>query len=202
MNTHRPWLTSALFAVAGLSAASFIPPAHAEDALGGDPVPGVCMLSREAVFANAKVGQVANQRLSQLEAQARSEMDSQSKPFQAELQSFQQKAGTLSEAQRKQQGEALQMRGQALQQQAGELGQRLQLTRAKAIQTIGQYAEPVIASVYKSHRCGLLLNRDALLGGNMTNDLTSDVVTGLDNKVKTISFNLEPLPSQPPKPSK
>jgi len=29
----------------------------------------------------------------------------------------------------------------------------------------------------------------------MTNDLTPDVVQGLDRKVTTISFDLEPLPS-------
>jgi Skp family chaperone for outer membrane proteins len=63
------------------------------------------------------------------------------------------------------------------------------------MQRIGQDAEPVVGSVYKSHRCGLLLDRDSVLGGNMTNDLTADVVQGLDRKVTTISFELEPLPS-------
>jgi hypothetical protein len=53
-----------------------------------------------------------------------------------------------------------------------------------------------VASAYASHHCGLLLNRDAVLGGNTTNDLTAEVVQGLDRKITTMSFNLEPLPSR------
>jgi Skp family chaperone for outer membrane proteins len=195
MNTHRPLFIAALIVAAGLSAApvSF---AQAADPLGGNAVPGVCMLSREAVFAQAKVGQAASQRLSQLATQARSQLDAQGKPLQAEVQSFQQKAASLSETQRSQQGEALQMRSQAFQEQADELNQRIQLTRAKVMQTIGQDAQPIAADAYKSHHCGLLLNRDAVMGGNMANDLTGDVIQGLDRKVSTIDFNLEPLPSK------
>ncbi|CAM5603160.1 Molecular chaperone Skp OS=Rhodanobacter lindaniclasticus OX=75310 GN=B1991_10760 PE=3 SV=1 [Rhodanobacter lindaniclasticus] len=52
----------------------------------------------------------------------------------------------------------------------------------------------MVAADYTKHHCGLLLNRDAVLGGNTSNDLTSDVVQGLDAKLTTIGFNLEPLP--------
>lgn len=197
-NMHRPWFAAALVAAAGLSLA---PMAHAQatNPLGGSAVPGVCMVSREAVFAQAKVGQAASQRLNQLATQAKSQLDAQGKPLQAQVESFQQKASSLSETDRKEQGEALQMRMQAFQEQAAELNERVQLTREKAMQTIGQYAQPVLATAYNSHRCGLLLNRDAVLGGNMANDLTSEVIQGLDGKISTISFDLEPLPSRPAK---
>lgn len=193
MNLHRPLLIASLIAATGLSVlpASTV---HAADSLGGSAVPGVCLLSREAVFAQAKVGQAANTRLKQLAEQARSQLDSQRKPLDADIQAFQQKAPKLSEAQRNEQGEALQKRMQAFKMQAGELNQRVQLTRGKAMQTIGQDAEPIVASVYKSHKCGLLLDRDSVLGGNMANDLTAAVVQGLDQKVSTINFSLEPLP--------
>ncbi|OOG55437.1 OmpH family outer membrane protein [Rhodanobacter sp. C03] len=195
MNMHRSCFTAALIVAAGLSTAP-VYSAQAVDPLVGTAVPGVCMLSREAVFAQAKIGQAASQRLSQLAAQARSQLDAQGKPLQAEVQSFRQKAASLSETQRNQQGEALQMRSQALQEQADELDERIKLTRAKAMQTIGQDAQPIAADAYKSHHCGLLLNRDAVLSGNMTNDLTGEVIEGLDRKVSTIDFNLEPLPSK------
>ena len=84
---------------------------------------------------------------------------------------------------------------QAFESQAGELTQRIQLTRGKAMERIGVQAQPIVAELYKSHHCGLLLNRDAVLSGNMTNDLTAGVVQGLDRKITTITFNLEPLPS-------
>ena len=47
----------------------------------------------------------------------------------------------------------------------------------------------------EKHRCGLLLDRDSVLGGNMANDLTPEVVQGLDRKTTSITFDLEPLPS-------
>src|SRR5690242_10519218 len=194
MNLHRSLLAAALVAAAGFSIIP-VASARAAEGLGGTAVPGVCMLSREGVFAQSKVGQAASQRLGQLAEQARTQLDNQRTPLDNDLKSFQQKAGSLSEAQRKQQGEALQQRVQTFQGQAGELNQRIQLTRGKAMQRIGQDAEPIVASVYKNHHCGLLLDRDSVLGGNLTNDLTSDVVQGLDRKVTTISFNLEPLPA-------
>ncbi|WP_424683362.1 OmpH family outer membrane protein [Frateuria sp. YIM B11624] len=194
MNLHRSLLAAAVVAAAGFSILP-VSPARAAEGLGGDAVPGVCMLSREGVFAQSKVGQAASQRLGQLAQQARTQLDNQRKPLDTDLQSFQQKAASLSEAQRKQQGEALQQRVQTFQGQAGELNQRIQLTRSKAMQRIGQDAEPIVSTVYKNHRCGLLLDRDSVLGGNMTNDLTPDVVQGLDRKVTTITFDLEPLPS-------
>jgi Skp family chaperone for outer membrane proteins len=194
MNLHRSLFATSLVAVAALSA---IPAtsARAADTLGGNPVPGVCMLSREAVFAQAKVGQAANVRLGQLADQARSQLASQRKPLDTDIQSFQEKSPSLSEAQRKQQESALQQRMQAFQAQASELNQRIQLTRSKAMERIGQEAQPIVASGYQTHHCGILLNRDAVLSGNMANDLTSEVVQGLDRKLTTITFNLEPLPS-------
>lgn len=194
MNLSRSLLIASLVAAAALPAMP-VSTAHAAEGLGGDAVPGVCLLSREAVFAQSKVGQAASARLQQLSDQLRGQLASQRTPLDADIRSFQQKQASLTEAQRKQQGEALQMRMQALQAQAEELNQRVQLTRGKALQSISTQAEPVIAVSYKNHRCGLLLSRDAVLGGNTTNDLTTDVVQGLDRKVTTITFNLEPLPA-------
>ncbi|HWU77263.1 MAG TPA: OmpH family outer membrane protein [Rhodanobacter sp.] len=194
MSLSRSLLVTSLIAVAGFSAVS-VSSAQAAETLGGTPVSGVCLLSREAIFAQAKVGEAASKRLSELADQARTQLDSQRTPLDTDIKSFQSKESSLSEAQRKQQGSALQGRMQAFQTNATELNQRIQLTRAKVMQQIGQQAEPIVASSYKSHKCGLLLNRDVVLAGNMSNDLTSDVVQGLDRKITTISFNLEPLPA-------
>ena len=153
------------------------------------------MLSREAVFGQSKVGQAASERLKSLATQQQSMLEGQRKPLDADIQAFQKKSSTLTEAQRQQQGQALQQRMQAFQAQAGQLEQRIQLTRGKVMEQIGQQAQPIVNSAYSSHHCGLLLNRDAVLGGNTSNDLTSDVVSGLDAKVTSLNFNLEPLPA-------
>ena len=168
--------------------------AQTPDIKDGKPVPGVCLISREAIFANSKIGQAANKRLQQLGEAQRSQLTNERKPLQAQVQSFQQKEASLSEGERKKQGSELQDRMQLFKARVGEASQRIQLTRAKVMKRIGDDAQPVIASAYNAHHCGLLLNRDAVLAGNMTNDLTPDVVKGLDKKATTISFGLEPLP--------
>ena len=194
MNFYRSLPIAALIAVTGLSVLPATT-ARAADTLEGKPIAGMCFLSREAVFAQSKVGQAASQRLNQVAEQARSQLTTQRAPLDADLKSFQDKAASLDQQQRASQGAALKTRVEAFQAQASELSQRVQLTRAKAMENIGTQTQPVVASLYKSHQCGVLLNRDAVLGGSMTNDLTEAVVQGLDRKITTISFNLEPLPA-------
>jgi Skp family chaperone for outer membrane proteins len=72
---------------------------------------------------------------------------------------------------------------------------QIEATRVKALARIAQEAQPVINSVYQSKGCGLLLDRNVVLGGNMSNDLTATVVQGLDAKMTTISFDLEAPPA-------
>lgn len=199
MNMPRTLLVAALAAAAGLSLAP-VTPAHAATTpaaapLEGNPVPGVCMLSREAVFAQSKVGQAASDRLKSLATQQQQSLETQRKPLETEVQAFQQKASTLPEAQRQQQGQALQQRMQAFQAQVNQLDERVQLTREKVMQQIGEQAQPLVATSFTSHHCGLLLNRNAVLGGNTANDLTADVIRGLDAKLTTLNFNLEPAPA-------
>lgn len=204
MTVSRSLLAASLITAIGLSALP-VSPARAADELGGNAVPGLCMLSREVVFAQSKVGQAATKRLNQLASQARNELASERAPLNTDIQNFQVNAPKLSEEQRQQQGGALQQRMQAFQGKAGELTERIRLTQAKAMERIGEQAQPLIAASYRSHHCGLLLNRDAVLGGNTSNDLTADVVKGLDAKITTISFDLEPLPAgatPPPAPGK
>lgn len=194
MNLHRSLPIVVLIAVAGLSAMP-VTTARAADTSEGKAVTGVCFLSREQVFAQAKVGEAARKRINQLADQARSQLATQRTPLDADLKAFQEKAPSLSEAQRVSQGAALKQRMDAFQTQAAQLSQRVQLTQGNAMESIGNQAQPIIDGQYKSHHCGLLLSRDAVLGGNMTNDLTAEVVQGLDRKITTMSFNLEPLPA-------
>lgn len=194
MTQYAPILAASLLITAGLFA-SPTASAQSPEVKDGKPVPGVCLISREAVFAQSKVGRAASTRLQQLGEQQRAQLDNERKPLQAQVKSFQQKESSLSEAERKKQGSALQDHMQMFKAQVDAAGQRIQLTRAKVMKRIGQEAQTVIASAYTAHHCGLLLNRDVVLAGNMTNDLSPDVVKGLDRKITTMSFNLEPLPS-------
>jgi Skp family chaperone for outer membrane proteins len=196
MRIDRTIMALAAVALAGLPAAAV----HAQASgtpninmpLNGPAVPGVCYLSREEIFATAKIGQAATVRFKQLQAQAQSELDAERRPIEADMQAYRAKAASLSADQRQSQEQALSQRVQAAQADQQTKARQLQATQAKVLDQIAADAQPVIVSVYNSKKCGVLLDRNMVMGGNMTNDLTAAVVAGLDAKVTTISFNLEP----------
>lgn len=162
--------------------------------LGGPLIPGVCLLSREAVFANAAVGRAASARLLELAQAAQTDIDSQRAPIEADAQAFEREAAALSEARRDERRQALAQRVQALQQQAAHNSREIEATRAKVLEQIANAAQPVIAQVYASKACGLLFDRATALGGNFGNDLTAEVVAALDARMSTITFDRERLP--------
>lgn len=177
-----------------------IAPAAPAQALGGSAIPGLCLLSREAIYANAAAGKAASTRLTQLAQEAQTEVDAERKPLDAEIRAFQAEAAKLTPAQRTQREQALQPRIQAVQAKMQQRAREIEATRSKVLGQIAGYAQPVIAQVYTQHKCGLLVDRNTVLGGNMTGDLTPDVVKGLDGKIATITFNRETLPPQPAAP--
>lgn len=156
-------------------------------------MPGVCLLSREAVFANAAVGRAASARLQELTRAAQAEIDQQRTPLETEARSLE---GRPDNAETRQRREQFAQRWQALQSQAAHNGREIEATRAKALERISNEAQPVIAEVYRQKNCGLLFDRNAALGGNFANDLTAEVVRGLDARIQTITFERERLPQQ------
>lgn len=173
------------------------PAAPVAQPLGGPVVPGLCLLARQAVFANAAVGKAATARLQQLAQQAQAEVDTDRKPLDTDLKAYQAEAPKLTPEQRATREQALAPRVKALQDKTQLRTREIEATREKAMAQIATYAQPIIAQVYTTHRCGLLLDRDGTLGGNMANDLTAEVVKGLDAKITTIQFNRETLTAAP-----
>lgn len=180
--------------------AALVSPASAQTAapapqppLGGPLVSGVCLLSREAIYANAAVGKVATVRLQELARAAQTAIDGERAPIEAEVKALE---GQPDTPQTKQRRTAAEARWQTLQVKAAHDSREIEATRAKVLERIANDAQTVIAQVYAQKKCGLLLDRNVALGGNLGNDLTADIVKGLDAKVQTITFERERLPQQ------
>lgn len=152
-------------------------------------------MSREAIFANAAVAKAATTRLAELARTAQSEIDQQRTPLETEVKSLE---GQPDNAQTKQKRDALATRWTALQRKAAHNSREIEATRAKAMERILTEVQPVISQAYTNKKCGLLLDRSVTLGGNFANDLTADVLKGLDAKIQTITFERERLPEQQP----
>lgn len=178
---------------AALTLAAVALPAAAQQAqpLGGPVIPGVCLLSREAVFANAAAGKAASARLQDLAAVAQTEIETERQPLETELRALESQPDNPA---RRQRAEALAGQWQILQQKAAHASQEVEATRVKVMERIATEAQPAIAQVYAAKACGLLLDRNSALGGNFANDLTADVVQALDGRLSTITFERERLP--------
>jgi Skp family chaperone for outer membrane proteins len=179
-----------------LLAALWAAPAFAQqptDApLGGPLIPGVCLLSQQEVLGTAKIGQAATAQLRQLTQAPAIAVNNENQTIQAEAKALAAKRATMKAAEYQLQEKALADRYNQLQARSSQLQRQVEATRIKALNQISADAQPVIAQVYKAHNCGLLLDRSVVLGGNMGGDITSAVVQGLDARVTTITFQLEP----------
>jgi Skp family chaperone for outer membrane proteins len=162
--------------------------------LGGAPVPGVCLLSQQAVLAGSKVGQAATARLQALAQQVESQLDTERTALQSDAKALQAQQASLKPADFQARQQALGGRLQTLQQETAQRQRQIEATRIKALGRISQEAQPVIAAAYKAHACGLLLDRGVVLGGNTAGDLTAAVTQGLDARITTLTFDLEPPP--------
>jgi Skp family chaperone for outer membrane proteins len=192
--------------IAGLVAALAAGPAFAQAATAPAPapaangplVPNVCLLSPQVAFANAKVGVAATARLRELAQQVQARLDATRAPLEAEAKALEAQRGKISAAEFSQRQQALTPRVQALQADTQNGNRQIDATRQAALSRIAREAQPIITAAYAAHHCGLLLDRASVLGGNMGNDLTPDVVQGLDARITTITFDLEPLPAAQP----
>lgn len=193
-------LLAALLLLAAAQSAPTAP--TGQQGLGGPAVPGVCLLSREAIFANAKAGKAATARLQQLAEQAQAEVDVLRKPVEVEVQALQAEGAKLSPEQRRAREQVLAPKLKAVQEKTQHSIREIDATRAKAMARLAAALQPVIAKVYTARNCGLLIDRNSVLGGNLSNDLTAAAVAALDGTMETITFEREVLPVQTAAPAR
>jgi Skp family chaperone for outer membrane proteins len=186
--------------VCGLAAAAVMS-AHAAAAapaapLGGPLVAGVCLFSQDEVIGRSQVGQAASARLLSLKQGIQASLEAEKARLDRKGAALGAQRASIPPAQFQAEAAALEKRGQALQAEAAERQQQFEATRAKVLHLILDQAQPFVAQAYTAHSCGLLVSRDAVLGGNLGNDLTLDVLTAMDAKPQPLTFDLEPPPAQ------
>jgi Skp family chaperone for outer membrane proteins len=195
--TTRKMLGAALvvaLSTAGAASAQTAPAAAPR--LGGPLIPGLCILGRDALFANSKVGVAANARLKALTDQVQAELDRERVAIETDAKALDAQAATLKPDDLKTRRSALAARMTALQRKAAQRSSELEATRVKATERLGAEAEPVVAQVYKTRNCGALISREAMMGANPDMDITLAAIQALDARITTISFEREVAPAQ------
>jgi Skp family chaperone for outer membrane proteins len=160
----------------------------------GPLVPGICLLSEDTLIGRSKVGQAAAARLHELAGQVQANLTAERARLEARGKALGEKRATLTPLQIQAQSQALNQRAQALQAEAGERSQQIDATKTRVFGRIVQAAQPYIAAAYTAHGCGLLFAREAVISGNLGNDLTGEILTAFDAAATPMTFDLEPTP--------
>ena len=174
-------------APAAKPAAAALPPL-----ISGPALPGVCLFSEQRAVAGSKAGQAANARMLQLRAQVQAELAPEGTTLQNDVRTFQAQRATATAADLETKGKALQARVEGFQQKDQLRGQELESTGEKALQRIRVELDPLVRNVYQARTCSILMNADqAVFAANPAMDITAAVITQLDTKLPTITFDRE-----------
>jgi Skp family chaperone for outer membrane proteins len=162
----------------------------------GPLIAGVCLYSNERAIATSAVGQSVVKRLKELAASADAELGAERSQLQTEQASFEAQRSSLSQDQMDQRALAFKQHVEAFQRKSQQRAQELQATQNKQLEVIAVQVDPLLKQVYTERNCGLLLNANAVYGGNPQMDVTQLVITKLNSKMTTLSFDREHLDQQ------
>lgn len=186
---------------AGPAAAAPARPAAAAPALPpvrhGPALPGVCTYSGDQAIQDSEVGKYVAARMKQIVTEVNAEL-------QAEDTAIKNEAKAIDAARATAQTDTLEARAAALQARFNAYKRKQQLreaeveqTRRKALMRVLQELDPIAVGVYQARSCSILLG-DGVLLGNPAMDITPQVITGLNAKIKSFTFNRERLDTPAP----
>jgi Skp family chaperone for outer membrane proteins len=168
--------------------------------LGGPVIPGLCVLSRQAVFDASQVGKSASAQFKTMRDTTQAQVNGEQTKLMAEAKALEGQKASLSSELYLSRQQDLAKRLQGLRQEAAVDSRDLEATRKDVVARIWKETQPVIAAVYKDKHCGLLVSRDAVMAGNPAMDITPAIVSGLDGRLTTIAverLHVNAAPAQP-----
>jgi outer membrane protein len=157
--------------------------------LTGPAVPGVCVLSLEAVVATSTVGKYVSTRLQQLNQAASAEISADATSLQNDEKALEAGRASLSNEQLQQRAAALQGRENDLNRTVQIRREEMSQTEQKAQQRILQESSPIFQEAARAHNCSVVLGGTAVLAAEPAMDLTPTVVAGLNAKITQFEFD-------------
>lgn len=163
----------------------------------GPAIAGVCIFSSQRAIGSSAVGKAVDTRLKTIIQQVRAELDSERTTLESEAKAFDAKKATLAQDAQEQQASAIQVKANAWQRK-GQLRQReVEATEQKALARVYQELDTPIKQVYQAQKCSMLIDRESVMLANPAMDITDAVVTALDARIKTLTFDRERLDQAP-----
>ena len=165
-------------------------------------IPGMCILSREALLSTSTVGSFVGDRIKQLNAVVQAELTGDQTSIENDAKALEGQKATLQPDVYQQRGAAIQQRAQAFQQKVALRQRELEATQQKAFARILQTAGPLVGEVVSRRQCAVLLDANSVLVGNPNLDITQAVTTLLNGQLTQFAFDREHLDQQQGAPGK
>lgn len=162
----------------------------------GPVIPGVCTYNGDQAVQGSEVGKYVAARMKQIIAEVNAELT-------AEDTAIKNEAKAIDTARAAGPTDALEARAANLQVRFNAFKRKQQLrqtevqqTERKALMRVLQELDPIAVGVYQARNCSILLG-DGVLLANPAMDVTPQVITGLNAKIKTFTFNRERMDTPP-----
>ena len=170
-----------------LAIAAFAPMAAQAQASAPPPsgpaIPGMCILSQEALVFTSAVGKYVATRLNQLNQSAQAEINSETTSLQADEKAFEAARSGLSSDQLQQRGAALAARERDLERTVQVRREEMNQTAQKAQARILSAAQPIFQQAVREHNCSVVLSGTGVLVAETSMDITPTVIAGLNAKM-------------------
>ena len=202
MSMTSKFLAATVSGLAALATASgafaqAAPPA-APPVTHGPALAGVCIFSSQAAVSKSAVGKSVDARLKIIISQVNAELTGERTTLDNDAKALDAKKATLDQSTLEQQAAALQVRANAWQRK-GQLRQKeVEATEQKQLGRVYQELDPAIRQAYQAKACSLLIDRESVLLGNPSMDITDAVVAAVDARIKTLTFDRERLDQAAP----
>ena len=156
-------------------------------------VPGLCVLSREALLQTSTVGLYVTDRMKQLSAVVRAELTTDQTSLENDAKALEGQKASLDGAVYAQRGQALQLRGGQFQEKVQLRQREMEATQQKAYTHILQAAGPFVGQTVTQHGCGVLLDANAVIVANPSTDITPGVTQLLNGSLTQFAIDREHL---------
>jgi len=181
-------------AAAAAATRAAAPAAPAATAISHGPaIAGVCIVDIDQILAESAIGKAANTRLQKLQTDVQAEVTAEQTTLVNDAKTFKAQRATLAQDAADKKDADLQVRNNALQRKVQQRQAELQATQQKAADRILSEIDPVEAQVYQQRNCSVLLSRQSVIAANPAMDITPVVITALNARISTLTFERERL---------
>ncbi len=158
---------------------------------------GVCIFSSQGAVATSTVGKYVDTRMKQIVGVVNAELNTERTSIENDAKALDTARATLSADVLEQRSAALQVRANAFQRKGQQRQREIEATEQKAYARVGTELDPAVRVAYQAKGCALLLDRQAVMLGNPSMDITPQVVTALNGKITQFTFDRERLDAAP-----